>query len=202
MRGALLAFGLLGFSALGLAFLSFPSYSVADDDAARAKQERRSRDAFSEVARVLRHPRCLNCHPSGDRPHVGDERRVHGMNVQRGADNHGMAGLRCHACHQDENQDLAGVPGAPHWHLAPLSMGWEGLDDHDLASRLIDRSQNGDRSFEQLLEHMSHDPLVGWAWEPGVGRAAPPLSRDEFIQALKTWFDTGAVLPRKGKTSF
>jgi hypothetical protein len=28
----------------------------------------RSRAIFAEVAKVLTHPRCLNCHPAGDRP--------------------------------------------------------------------------------------------------------------------------------------
>ena len=42
--------------------------------------------AFADIARVLRHPRCLNCHPSGDVPHVGDDRRPHAMNVVRGGE--------------------------------------------------------------------------------------------------------------------
>ena len=159
-------------------------------------------DSFGVVASVLRHQRCLNCHPSGDRPHVAEDRHVHAMNVQRGPEGEGMPGLHCSACHQEENQPHAGVPGAPHWHLAPRSMGWEGLDDHDLAAALIDKTKNGDRSFKQLIEHMEKDPLVSWAWNPGNGRSIPPVDRETFISELKKWFEAGAPLPPKGKTTF
>ena len=157
--------------------------------------------SFAPVARVLRHPRCLNCHPSGDVPHVGDDRRPHAMAVQRGPDGHGAPGLHCTACHQPDNQDLAGVPGAPHWHLAPRSMGWEHMDDRQLAETLTDPAKNGNRSLDELLAHMRDDPLVGWAWDPGVGRSAPPVSRDEFVRAFEAWVGAGAPSPRSGTTS-
>ena len=124
------------------------------------------------------------------------------MNVQRGPEGHGMPGLHCSTCHQPKNQDLAGVPGAPHWHLAPRSMGWEGLDDHDLAETLKDRSKNGDRSLADLLHHMEKDPLVGWAWEPGANRAAPPISRADFVAAFRRWVDSGAPSPIPGTTTY
>ncbi len=158
--------------------------------------------AFAKVATVLRHPRCLNCHPSGDRPHVGDDRRLHGMNVQRGPKNHGMAGLHCGACHRTENQEVPNIPGTPHWQLAPRSMGWEGLDDHELATMLMDKKRNGNRSLDDLVHHMENDPLVLWGWEPGEGRSVPPVSHHEFIRALKKWFATGAAIPNQGETTF
>jgi len=161
-----------------------------------------SRRAFVKVARVLRHPRCLNCHPSADRPRIGEDRRLHAMNVQRGPDGHGVAGLDCATCHQPRNQNYAGVPGAPHWHLAPRSMGWEDLDDHGLAEQLKDRSRNGDRTLDDLIAHMAEDPLVGWAWTPGVGRSAPPIPRDEFVEAFRTWIEHGAVSPPPGSISY
>lgn len=160
-----------------------------------------SASAFAEVARVLRHPRCLNCHPAGDRPHVGDDARVHGMNVQRGADDRGRIGQRCTACHRDANQPRAGVPGAPHWHLAPRSMGWENLDDHDLAEALKDRAKNGDRSLADIREHMAHDPLVLWGWDPGPGRSAVPVPHATFIEQVDAWIEGGAVSPPSGVIS-
>ncbi len=161
-----------------------------------------SLDAFRKVATVLRHPRCLNCHPSGDRPHVTDERRLHDMNVQRGPENKGMAGLNCAACHRTENQTVPDIPGAPHWQLAPRSMGWQGLDDHELAKMLIDKKRNGDRTFEDLIHHMGEDPLVLWGWNPGGKRSIPPLSHKEFMIELKKWLNNGAAIPHKGETSF
>lgn len=157
--------------------------------------------SFEPVAQVLRHPRCLNCHPSGDRPHVGDDARVHPQNVQRGPDDHGVPGLQCSACHRAVNQPLAGVPGAPHWGLAPRSMGWEGLDDHDLARALVDPARNGGRSHDDLIEHMAHDPLVAWGWDPGPGREAIPMERDTFVAAFRSWIEAGAPAPEPGTTT-
>lgn len=162
----------------------------------------RSLEAFKTVARVLRHPRCLNCHPSGDVPRVGDDRHLHLMNVQRGPKDHGVAGLECSACHQTKNQHIAGIPGAPHWGLAPRSMGWEGLDDHALAEQLKDRTRNGDRSFDDLIHHMTNDPLVAWGWEPDEGRTPIPIPRETFVEAFETWIETGAVSPVPGTTTY
>ncbi len=166
------------------------------------KQLTPSQKAFSTVARVMRHPRCLNCHTVTDFPRVGDDRRRHRMNVRRGPKDHGVPGMRCSACHQARNQDEAGVPGAPHWALAPLSMGWEGLDDHALAKSLLDRAKNGDRSLADLVRHMAEDPLVGWAWAPGKGRRAPAVSRKELVDAMKEWVAGGADVPPPGITSY
>ena len=44
---------------------------------------RESLQAFSRIAEVLRHPRCRNCHPSGDFPRPTDERHRHRMRVTR-----------------------------------------------------------------------------------------------------------------------
>lgn len=116
------------------------------------------------------------------------------MHVLRGHDDHGAAAMRCLSCHQNINQEN-GVPGAPNWGLAPLSMGWEGLNDHALAEMLKDPARNGRRSLEQTFEHMAHDELVGWAWKPGRDRQPPPLSREEFAKVVREWIDTGAVSP-------
>jgi hypothetical protein len=78
-------------------------------------------EVFVRIATVLQSPRCLNCHALGDRPTQGKDRRIHLMNVQRGVDGKGLPAMRCTTCHQDHNNDYAGVPGAPHWHLAPIS---------------------------------------------------------------------------------
>ncbi|MGC4071401.1 MAG: hypothetical protein QM760_02560 [Nibricoccus sp.] len=158
----------------------------------------RSIEAFRQVATVLRHPRCLNCHPAGDFPRQGDDRHRHTMRVVRGPDDHGAPAMKCSSCHQAVNQQN-GVPGAPHWGLAPKSMAWEGLDDHELAEMLKDPARNGKRSLEQLFEHNAHDELVGWAWNPGAGRETPPLSREEFVRALRAWIDTGAISPEPAK---
>jgi hypothetical protein len=36
---------------------------------------------------------------------------------------------------------------------------------------------------------------VGWGWDPGEGRALPPLSRADTVAQLKIWMDGGAACP-------
>ncbi|HLL22194.1 MAG TPA: hypothetical protein VK427_08680, partial [Kofleriaceae bacterium] len=80
----------------------------------------RSRALFLEASRVLMHPRCVNCHPNGDVPHQGMQLALHDPPVQRGAEDRGVPGMECSTCHQDRNQPMTRVPGAPNWHLAPI----------------------------------------------------------------------------------
>jgi hypothetical protein len=153
-------------------------------------------DLFKPIATVLRNSRCMNCHPVGDRPHQGDDRHVHLQNVTRGVDDMGFVNVRCSACHRDENNDYSGVPGAPNWHLAPLSMGWEGFDDRQLCAVLKDKTKNGDRDVAALVEHMSSDKLVLWGWSPGGTRKPVSTPHDEFVKQLNTWASAGAPCPQ------
>ena len=150
---------------------------------------------FNGIARVLDSPRCLNCHTVTDFPRQGDDRHPHRMNVSRGPDNHGAPGLQCSTCHTTMNQPGSGVPGAPHWGLAPLSMGWEGLSPRDLCAVLKDPARNGHRSIDDLVRHMTADPLVQWAWTPGEGRTTPPLSQSDFHSLVRHWASQGAQCP-------
>ena len=152
-------------------------------------------ELFAPVAQVLRHPRYMNCHPRGDRPRQTDNRHIHLQNVVRGVDGMGFVNARCNACHRDENNAHSGVPGAPNWHLAPLSMGWEGLDDHALCTTLKDEKANGGKSISALVEHMEKDALVLWGWTPGGDRAPVSTPHPEFMTKLKAWAGAGAPCP-------
>lgn len=156
--------------------------------------------AFDSMMVVLMHPRCVNCHPSGDRPKQGLEGRVHYHNVQRGTDNHGLPALKCKTCHQSENNLYSGAPGAPHWHLAPRSMAWEGLSRVEIARSMLNQEKNGGRTLEETVHHLTEDELVLWAWNPGVDqegnpREKPPLSKEAYIAAVKSWVANGAMIP-------
>ena len=72
-----------------------------------ADKEAEARAAFLDVYKVLMHPRCMNCHPSGDAPLQGDDSHRHLQNVKRGEDGKGKYALKCANCHQDTN--LAGA---------------------------------------------------------------------------------------------
>ncbi len=157
---------------------------------------------FEIVMSVITHPRCMNCHPMGDRPTQGDDGHIHTFNIQRGKDGHGMPNAQCSTCHQSENNNYSGVPGAPHWHLAPKSMGWQGLTKYEIAASILNKENNGGRSHEEIRHHLKHDPLILWAFDPGVNnegvqREKPPVSFEEFKKAVDSWFDGGAIIPKQ-----
>jgi hypothetical protein len=179
-----------GIAAWAAVALGAPSVSAQTDAAKREESER----AFARIAEVLRHPRCMNCHPVGDFPRQTDDRHRHRMLVARGPDDRGTPAMRCTTCHQTVNTADGQVPGAPHWHLAPRSMGWEGLSDGELCRAVKDPKRNGGRSVPSLVQHMTSDALVQWAWNPGP-RSVPALSQSDFHQAVRQWAASGAACP-------
>ena len=106
--------------------------------AAIADTATRSAALFTELGKVLTHPRCVNCHPAGDRPRQGEQGRLHQPPVERGADGHGLAAMRCPICHQAANFDPGRVPGHPEWHLAPREMAWEGKTLGEICAQIKD----------------------------------------------------------------
>ena len=171
------------------ALASVESFSSIDDTAAR------SAAIFTELGKVLTHPRCLNCHPAGDRPRQGDMARLHQPPVERGADGFGLPAMRCPICHLQANFDAAGVPGNPIWHLAPREMGWEGKTLREICVQIKDPARNGNRSLDALIEHIGEDHLVGWAWSPGYGRQPAPGTQKQAGALVEAWVKTGAVCP-------
>jgi hypothetical protein len=168
--------------------VSVESFSSISD------QETRSAAYFTELGKVLTNPRCLNCHPAGDRPRQGDMARLHQPPVERGSDGFGLPALRCPICHQAAN--FRGVPGNPIWHLAPHEMAWEGKTLSQICAQIKDPAQNGGRSLETLVEHIGEDHLVGWAWAPGPGRQSAPGTQKEAGALVAAWVQTGAACPK------
>jgi hypothetical protein len=153
---------------------------------------------FTAFVPVLRHPRCMNCHSRGDFPRQGDDGHPHAMNVRRGPDGNGVTAEKCNTCHQDHN--LVGEhlpPGAPHWGLPSAStpMVWQGLTDAQICRSIKDPKQNKNRSLDQLVEHLTQDKLVMWAWNPGGSINAVPMPHDEFATKVKQWQAAGAPCP-------
>jgi hypothetical protein len=168
---------------------SVESFSSIADPAAR------SAAIFTELGKVLTHPRCLNCHPAGDRPRQGDLGRLHQPPVWRGADGFGLPAMRCPICHLKADFAPAGVPGNPIWHLAPREMGWEGKTLGEICAQIKDPARNGNRTLASLIEHIGEDHLVGWAWEPGYGRQSAPGTQKQAGALVEAWIDTGAACP-------
>lgn len=150
---------------------------------------------FLEAGKVIVHPRCVNCHPAGDRPLQGELGEPHQPPVLRGEDDLGVVGMRCSTCHTAENYDAGGVPGEVHWALAPIEMAWEGSSLGAICRQLKDPERNGDRTLAEIATHMKEDPLVGWGWDPGVGREPVPGDQETFGQLVQAWIDTGAACP-------
>ena len=146
---------------------------------------------FDPIASVLMHARCMNCHQDQS-PRQGDARTVHLPLVVRGRDGHGAPTQPCQTCHQTTNTADGFVPGVRDWHLAPLSMLWEGRTKEQICEQMKDPARNGGRrTGAEIIEHMKSDPLVLWAWSPGAGRQAPPLSHEKFVEALEAWVKVG-----------
>jgi hypothetical protein len=103
--------------------------------------------------------------------------------------------MKCATCHQDHNPELAKIPGAPKWHLAPLSMAWVGKNLHEICVQLKDPKRNGGRTLAEVTDHVAHDPLVGWAWHPGERRTPAPGTQERAGALIAAWVETGAQCP-------
>jgi hypothetical protein len=185
-----LATGMLASAVLTLANAQKTSTSGQHDDVAAAA-------AFEAIVPVLHHPRCMNCHSSGDYPRQGDDSHPHSMEVRRGPDGVGGTVVQCSSCHQDHNLDgLHTPPGAPGWHLPPSStpMIWEGLSDRQLCELFKNSDQNGGRDAIGIVEHM-RTPLVQWGWHPGQGRTPVPVPQRVFFAKIREWATKGAGCP-------
>jgi len=166
-------------SAVLLAVLACAAQTSAKPDASTSSA------AFLQFYRVLTSPRCQNCHPAGDAPLQGDDSHVHIQNVKRGADGRGVTAMRCDTCHQTVN-----LPSPQH------KMVFVGRSPAELCQQIKDPKQNGERSLDQLLDHVANDDLVGWGWSPGDGRTFPHLSRPDTVAQTKIWIAGGAACPQ------
>jgi hypothetical protein len=161
----------------------------------------RSRALFTEAAKVIMNPRCMNCHPKTDSPLQGNDQHVHLPPVSRGDGGVGVAGAPCAMCHTEHNFRLAekasyqSIPGHPRWGLAPIEMAWEGKSMGEICTQLKDPARNGGRDLRLLQEHFAKDDVVAWAWNPGAGRAPAPGTQAQLGELIKAWIDTGAQCP-------
>ena len=153
----------------------------------------RSRAIFGEAAKVLTHPRCMNCHPATDRVLQGNDNHPHQPVATRQTP--------CVTCHTDRNfalQERASyrsIPGHPRWMAAPIEMAWEGKSVGEICRQIKDPDRNGGRNLSLLHEHLAHDDLVAWGWQPGEGRDPAPGSQALLGELIQAWIDTGAQCP-------
>ena len=136
---------------------AFPLTSASRSQPApeRTEAQQRGVEAFIEIAKVLRHSRCLNCHTTTNFPRQGDDRHALANLVRRG------------------KTAASGGPGKSDWHLAPLSTAWGGLGDGPLCRALKDPRRNGRPDGRALIRHLWEDPLVSFGWDRGAPDARP-----------------------------
>jgi hypothetical protein len=154
----------------------------------------RSRALFTEAAKVIMNPRCMNCHPAADRPTQGNDMHAHLPPVAHGAGS-------CQTCHTDRNFTLMerasyqSIPGHPRWDLAPIEMAWQGKSAGEICQQIKDPQRNGGRSLELLHDHLAKDDLIAWAWHPGAGRDPVPGAQERLGELVRAWIDSGAACP-------
>jgi hypothetical protein len=169
------------------------------DFAGIADRTARSRAIFTEVGRVLTHPRCMNCHPAGDHPLQGADHHEHRPVVWRNDTGH--FGTPCGECHSERNVPLheaasyRSIPGHPRWGVAPLEMAWQGKTLGEICRQLKDTAKNGGRDLKLLQEHVAKDDLVAWGWAPGEGREPAPGTQAQAGELVQAWIESGAECP-------
>ncbi|PTQ12916.1 Isoquinoline 1-oxidoreductase subunit [Sphingomonas oleivorans] len=204
MSGSRLALGLAAVAAVTIGAASVRTGAATpevglrsvEDFAGIENKRERSLALFAEVGKVIQHPRCLNCHPAGERPSQGDAMTPHNPWVVRGTDGFGAPGMRCATCHSEANFDPARIPGAPKWHLAPIEMAWQGKSLGEICRQIKDHRRNGGMDMARLIHHMGEDELVGWGWHPGAGRTPAPGTQKQFGELFKAWTESGTACPK------
>lgn len=198
--------------ALCVSFIIGPAWSeedpavkiVSPEPGSVSKEE--GLEAWARVYEVASHPRCANCHvgdspyPMWSGPSYGKTRR-HGMNISAGTSRIGAETLQCSTCHttstskvDNEVKHAAPRVSIP-WLLAPAAADWFGQTSNTICEQLKDPERNGNRTIEELAEHLGHDVILHWAWEPGGSREPAPYSLQLHINDLLAWGAAGVPCP-------
>ena len=157
---------------------------------------------WNNIYDIFSHPRCTNCHVGPDNvpiwsgPSYGTIPRSHGMNINAGASRDGENYIACTSCHMTTNSSAPhGPPGSEMWLLAPVSHQFRDKSTQELCEQIKDPTRNGGLSVAEVADHIDHDPVVAWAWDPGGTRETPPYSKDDLVIFLWEWDDLGAPCP-------
>ena len=188
-----LACVLIGFCSLAMA--ENPDIIIAPAEAGSFTPQD-GLDAWDRVYEVTSHPRCSNCHvgpserPMWSGPAYG-KTRPHGMNIMAGESRIGAETIQCSTCHayREGGNDFphAAPQVAMNWQLAPVEADWFGKTSQEVCTQLRDPDRNGGRTMIELAQHLNHDLILHWAWNPGGGREAAPYSLQEHIDDLLVW---------------
>lgn len=161
-------------------------------------------EAWSRIYEVASHPRCSNCHvgesgiPMWSGPSYG-KTRPHGMNIAAGESRIGAEFVTCGTCHTRSARGNTMAHAAPRvdmdWQLAPAQADWFGRTSQEICNQLRDPERNGGRTAQDIAEHLDHDLILHWAWNPGGGREPAPYSLQEHITDVLAWGMAGMPCP-------
>lgn len=160
--------------------------------------------AWGRIYEVASHPRCSNCHTgASDRPMWSGpsygKARPHGMNIRAGESRIGAETVPCQTCHSATEHAQRQPHAAPRvgmeWQLAPIEADWFGRSSEEICNQLRDPELNGDRTFTDIAEHLDHDLILHWAWNPGPGREPAPYSLQEHVNDVLAWGVAGTPCP-------
>ncbi len=157
--------------------------------------------AWDRIYEVASHPRCSNCHvgasnrPMWSGPSYG-RTRPHGMNINAGESRIGAEYVTCQTCHalrEAGGNDMphAAPQVAANWQLAPVEADWFGKSSAEICAQLRDPERNGDRTAQDIADHLGHDVILHWAWTPGGGREPAPYSLEEHTKDVLIWGAAG-----------
>ncbi len=54
-----------------------------------------------------------------------------------------------------------------------------------VGATVLDTTRYGGKTRPQIAEHMGHDSLVGWAWNPGAERTPAPGTQEQFGKLIE-----------------
>lgn len=162
--------------------------------------------AWNRIHEVASHPRCANCHvgesdqPMWSGPSYG-KARVHGMNIRAGESRIGVETILCSTCHLTSQANTNATPHTPPqvnaaWQLAPVEAHWFGQTSEAICAQLRDPARNGGRDAAGLADHLGHDVILHWAWNPGGGREPAPYSLEEHVSDIIAWGAAGMPCPQ------
>ena len=151
----------------------------------------RSRALFTEAAKVIINPRCMNCHPATDRPTQGND-----MHARSGPPRYGAGS--CQTCHTDRALHSYGacigskLSGHPRWDVAPIEMAWQGKSAGEICQQIKGTKRNGGRSLEYFTitwPKMISSPGRGI---PALGATRSPARRRDWAN----WCGPGSIAAR------
>ena len=123
--------------------------------------------------------------------------RLHQPPVERGADGHGLAAMRCSILPPGRPTSIPAACRAIRNGISRRAR-WRGKArrSREICAQIKDPARNGGRKVEDLIHHIGEDTLVGWAWAPGFGRAPAPGTQEQAGALVEAWVKTGAACPK------